>query len=98
MSLDKLHEDSARAARAQDLIQNELLNEAFDTLKQTYIAKWEATTAAEHQLREKYWLAARGVDVLKQHLHNVLQNGKLAEVELKRFAEDQERKRRFGIL
>lgn len=98
MSMDKLYEDRARAAQAHDLINSELLNEAFTELKNTYIAKWEATTAPDHLLREKYWLAARGVDVLKQHLHAVLQNGKLADAELKAFAEDQERKKRFGLI
>ncbi len=98
MSLDKLQLDRARAARAQDLIENEMLQEAFATLKQTYIAQWEGTTAPEHLLREKYWLAARAVDVIKDHLAKVLQNGRLAEVELKRFAENEAHKKRFGIL
>jgi hypothetical protein len=98
MSLDRLHEDAARAAQAKDLIENELLQSAFDTLKADYIKQWELTTVDQQILREKYWLAARVVGVVKDHLARILENGKLAQAELHAFHEKEEHKRRFGIL
>jgi predicted kinase len=94
----KLRQDAARARKADALLNDELLTEAFAKLKEGYLTQWEATTVEQQFLREKYWLAARMVGVVKDHLITVVANGKLASTELKRIEDEAERKKRFGIL
>lgn len=78
----KLHKETSRAARAQQLLDNELLQEAFTKLRASYLAQWEATTVEEQLLREKYWLAHRIVNVVESHFSKIVSNGKLAQKQL----------------
>src|SRR5215218_6100736 len=50
---NRLNEAAAKALRAQELLDNELLAEAFSTLEQSYIAAWRATTIEDVAGREK---------------------------------------------
>ena len=94
----RLHEAAARAARAQELLDNELLTGAFESLGKNYIAAWRATTIDDAAGREKLFLAINIVGKVRNHLASVVANGRLAEAELKELAHMAERKRRFGIL
>lgn len=96
MSVDKLHEDQARAARAQDLIQNELLNEAFDELEKAYIDHWRGTHVEDHAAREKLFLAVNIIGKIKTHLITVLNDGKLAAHQLRELAQAAERKKNWS--
>lgn len=94
---DQLRKDTARATRAKQLLEDELINEAFAQLEADYLKKWRETTAPDAALREKYWLAVRVVGVVRDHLHNTVANGKLAEKELSDFEKLAEPRRRFGL-
>lgn len=94
----RLHELAARAARAQELLDNELMVEAFNTLEKNYVAAWRATTIDDAQGREKLFLAINVVGKVRDHLASAVANGKLAQAELRELAQTAERKRRFGIL
>jgi hypothetical protein len=91
----KLRLDAARAARARALLDNELLIEAFTKLETDYVAAWKLTPARDNDGRERLWQAVQIVGKIKDHLATVIENGKLAEAELKQLAE---RPRRFGIV
>lgn len=93
-----LDQAAARAVRARDLIENELLGEAFATLEENYAAAWRATTIDEVAAREKLFLAINIVGKVRDHLNAVVANGKLAQAELKELAQTAERRKRFGIL
>jgi len=95
---NKLLRDQDRAARAQSLIESDLLTEAFQTLEDSYTAAWRNTHVDEAQAREKLFLAVNIVGKVRDHLTAVLVNGKLAAAELKQIAETAERKKRFGII
>ena len=84
--------------RSQELLDNELLSEAFATLKQNYITAWRTTTIEDTSAREKLFLAINIVGKVRDHLAAAVANGKLAQAELKELAQITERKRRFGIL
>ena len=94
----QLHQATARAARAQELLDHELLSEAFEALERSYIAAWRATTIDDTAGREKLFLAINIVGKVRDHLASVVANGRLAEAELQQLAHLAERKRRFGIL
>jgi hypothetical protein len=94
----KLGEAAAKALRAQDLLDNELLAEAFRNLEDGYTAAWRATGIDEAGAREKLFLAINVVGKVRDHLTAIVVNGKLAQAELKELAQVAERRKRFGIL
>jgi hypothetical protein len=93
-----LHKASAKAVRAQNLLDNELLAEAFKGLEEAYSTAWRSTTIEDVSGREKLFLAINIVGKVRDHLTGIVTNGKLAAAELKQLAETAERKRRFGII
>jgi hypothetical protein len=94
---NKLDQAAAKAVRAQDLLDNELLAEAFTGLEDSYTAAWRATTIDDVGAREKLFLAINIVGKVRDHLTAIVTNGKLAQVELRELAQLAERRRRFGI-
>jgi hypothetical protein len=94
----KLHEIVSEAARAQSLLDNDLLTEAFKSLEDNYTAAWRATTIEEVGGREKLFLAINIVGKVRDHLTAIVTNGKLAQAELKALAHTAERRKRFGIV
>jgi hypothetical protein len=94
----KLGEAAAKALRAQDLLDNELLTEAFKGLEDNYTAAWRATTIGDVGAREKLFLAINIVGKVRDHLTAIVTNGKLAQAELKELAQTAERRKRFGIV
>jgi hypothetical protein len=95
---NELEQAVAKAGRAQELLDNELLDEAFTSLEKNYIAAWRATIIDDAPAREKLFLAINIVGKVRGHLTSVVANGKLAQAELKEIAQTAERRRRFGIL
>jgi hypothetical protein len=93
-----LERDAAKAMRAQALLDDELLSEAFETLETSYMSAWRGTVIDDVAGREKLVLAINIVGKVRDHLASVIANGKLAQVELTELAEVAERRRRFGIL
>jgi hypothetical protein len=94
----KLGEAAAKAVRAQDLLDSELLTEAFKGLEDNYTAAWRATTIDDVGAREKLFLAINIVGKVRDHLTAIVTNGKLAQAELKELAQTAERRKRFGIV
>ena len=98
MNDDKLHSDITRGARARELLQDELLSEAFKTLEDSYIGLWRQTKPDQTADREKLFIAVNQIGKLRDHLHAVVSNGAIAQAELNKLINDAERKKRFGII
>ena len=94
----RLDQAVAKAIRVRDLLDNELLREAFDALEETYTAAWRTTGIEDVAAREKLFLAINIVGKVRDHLTSVITNGKLAQAELKELAQTAERRKRFGIV
>ena len=94
----KLQEAAGKAVRAQELLENELLAEAFTKLEDNYSAAWRASTIDDVNGREKLFLAINIVGKVRDHLTAAVTNGRLAQAELKELAQTAERRKRFGIL
>jgi hypothetical protein len=94
----RLDQAVARGTRAQELLDNELLAEAFDGLEDNYTGAWRATTIDDVAAREKLFLAINVVAKVRDHLNAIVANGKLAQAELKDLAQVAERRKRFGIV
>jgi hypothetical protein len=93
-----LDQAAVKALRALELLDNELLTEAFRGLEENYTAAWRASTIDDVGSREKLFLAVNIVGKVRDHLNAIVANGKLAQVELKELAQTAERRRRFGIV
>jgi hypothetical protein len=88
-----LHKAAQKAARAQQLIDDELLAEAFAGLESAYTAAWRATMIDDVSAREKLFLAINVVGKVRDHLQAIVNNGKLAQAELNQLAALAERKK-----
>lgn len=64
------------------LLRDELLTEAFDTLRAEYLAGWEASPARDTDGRERLWLAVQVLGKVRGHLEQVVADGRLASREL----------------
>jgi hypothetical protein len=86
MSEDKLHESITRGARAEALLQNELLQEAFTRLEQDYIDAWKISPARDTDGRERLWQAVNIVAKVRDHIVKVVNDGKLSQRHLNELA------------
>lgn len=97
MSDDKLRDAIDRGKRALALTGDELLQEAFATLERRYIEEWKVRPVMDTAGREKLWQAVNIVGKVKEHLSSVLADGKLAQAEVDRVANEPRRKI-FGVV
>ena len=92
MSDDKLQDAVNRGARADALLKDEMLQEAFAKLEAEYITAWRQSPARDTDGRERLWQAVQVIGRIKDHLGTVLANGKLAQHEVNRLAEIEQAK------
>lgn len=95
---NKLIRDTGNGVRARQLLEDEILVDAFKTLEDAYMAGWRNTTIEDVAAREKLFLAVNIVGKIRDHLRSIVTNGKLAQAELDEIAKTAERKKRFGII
>ena len=79
---DKLYAARDRGARAEALLKNELLQEAFRKLEDDYVAAWKNWPAADTAGRERLWQAVNVLGKLRDHLARMVADGKLAQRQL----------------
>ena len=83
-----------RAAKARAILDNEMLAEAFATLRQAYLDAWEATAPRDQDARERFWVATTVLTKVAGHLETVLTDGKIASAQLAMMDAEQERTKR----
>jgi hypothetical protein len=83
--------------QARALLESPILAECFAKLKQGYLDQLMATDVTQGDFREKCWMAARVVDVVKDHLTAIVNNGAVAKSDLEALAREAERRKRFGV-
>jgi predicted metal-dependent hydrolase len=90
----RLNHDIARQARAQALMENELLQEAFARLEERYLAEWRVCQFRDTDARERLWQAVNILGKVKDHLAKIVNDGKLAQREIDLLTQ---KRKRFGI-
>ncbi len=95
---DKLHEAMLRAQRAQQLMDDELMVEAFAALENEYISCWKATPVRDTDARERLWQQLRNLSLLKDHFEKIIGNGKLAQKQLDDIVNLGERRKILGVV
>ena len=80
----KLLRDVNKASQAEGLLNNELLKESFDYLEAAYVKAWRNTgiSAEDSFVRERLFQAVNIVGLVQQHLHRVIDGGKIAKVQI----------------
>ena len=69
-----------RERRARSLIDDPLLNEAFDTLKEDLMNRWNHSGSTDLEARESIWLAMRLLDRIHGHINSIIESGHMAKV------------------
>lgn len=94
---NKLIRDAGKAIRAKQLLEDEMLVEAFKLLEDSYTTAWRNTFVADTAAREKLFLAVNIVGKVREHLTLAVTNGKLAQAELTEIAMTAERRKKYGV-
>lgn len=84
-------EDIKRGELAQALLNNPLLAEILEGLKDTYVEKWLSSDPKDVEGRERLFIAVNVVDDFSRNLRVVVENGKLTKAIFKRKVEKAER-------
>ena len=73
-------DNSERELRAKNLLENELLTEAFETLRIELLGQWEQSGSHNIDQRESIWLAVRLLEKIKGHITSIVETGHMAKV------------------
>ena len=69
-----------RLQRAQALVNDELLTEAFDTLRTELMDRWENSASSEVEARESIWLGLQLLARVHRHIHSIIETGEMAKL------------------
>ena len=83
MNEGKLRDAMDRAHKAELLLNNEILNDAFDYLESEFISAWKQSAIEDTQSRERLYLLSQNLSALKGYIERVVEDGKLAQYALK---------------
>ena len=73
-------DNEERERRAQSLINDQLLKEAFDVLKEDLMNRWNHSGSTDLQARESIWLAMRLLDRIHGHINSIVETGHMAKI------------------
>jgi hypothetical protein len=74
----RLHQDQTRAWKAQQLIDNDLLQEALSAIETEVIGQWEQCPARDKDGKEALWQLFKTSKKFRSLLNGYVQSGKLA--------------------
>ena len=69
-----------RLRRAEALVNDELLNEAFETLRTELMDRWENSASTEVEARESIWLGLQLLARVRRHIHSIIETGEMAKL------------------
>ena len=69
-----------RLQRAQALLNDELLTEAFDTLRTELMDRWENSASTEVEARVSIWLGLQLLARVRRHIHSIIETGEMAKL------------------
>jgi hypothetical protein len=90
-----MHRDAeiARGERAQAILDDPLVVEAFAALERACIEEWRRAPARDVEGRERIWVMLKLCERLREHFASLVESGKLAADRVARI----EKERRFSI-
>jgi len=72
--------DTLREEHAQRLLNDELLQEAFDTLREDLMNRWTHSGSTDSEARESIWLAIRLLERIDGHLKSIVETGNMNKI------------------
>ena len=69
-----------RLQRAQALVNDELLTEAFETLRTELLDRWQNSASNEVEARESIWLGLQLLARVRRHIHSIIETGEMAKL------------------
>ena len=69
-----------RERRARSLIDDPLLNESLDVLKEDLMNRWNHSGSTDLEARESIWLAMRLLDRIHGHINSIIESGHMAKI------------------
>ena len=69
-----------RERRAKNLLEDPLLNEAFDVLRKELMSEWEHSGSHNLDQRESIWLAVRLLERIRGHISSIVETGHMAKI------------------
>lgn len=71
-----------RAHRAKTLLENEMLQAAFEEIHSRLLSEWEGTTFGQEEDRERLWNMLFALKSVKTAISKHIETGKLADAEI----------------
>ena len=72
--------DLRREEHARRLLEDVLLKEAFDTLKEDLMNRWSHSGTTDSEARESIWLAIRLLERIENHIKSIVETRHMAKV------------------
>ena len=69
-----------RERKAKILIDDPLLNESFDVLREDLMNRWTHSGSTDLEARESIWLAMRLLDRIHGHINSIVETGHMAKM------------------
>ena len=80
--MDKIETQVREGKRAQVLLNDPLLKQAFEDLLETYKQEIFYTSFTDDDKRRSLWMAYNMVDKIRGHLQSIIEGGQLAQKDL----------------
>jgi hypothetical protein len=96
VSTDNLERDALRGKRAQEWLDDELMQSVFAEIETEQFTAWKNSPARDTEGREKIWQFLAMLARVRSHLQAIADNGKTAEVMLAQENEARRFEKRFG--
>ena len=77
-----LHQEVNQGREAGYLLENPVLQQTFDYLKDAYFKAWEQTSVEDSKSRENVWMMYKTLDTVHGHIKTYVDTGKLAKKQL----------------
>jgi hypothetical protein len=91
MDQHDLRQDQTRGIRAQELLGNELLQEALSAIKDEVVRLWTDCPARDTEGKEALWQLNKTAHKFEAILKGYIDSGKLATEQMKRWEEERGR-------
>lgn len=82
MNEGKARDAVLRAEKAEALLRNELLTDAFDYLERQFIQAWKSSGIGEAEDRERIYQLSQNLEALKGYFQTVISDGKMAQSQI----------------
>lgn len=80
--MDRTEREIQRGERAAQLLQDELIVEALETIEREYTEQWKNSPVRDVEGREKLFLMVKTAKKFRMELESVMETGQLAKLSL----------------